>query len=132
MAMTKAEKAELEKARHELALVKALRFSGMIEPELMPKPTGSDLVEGWTMNEHGDGRVEICTTAAYTHWRGADLATVTSSQGKDLYRLGGSQSGRTLYRCKADALRALRLAKELEFSGALAFIDQRIAEAEQE
>lgn len=132
MAMTKAEKAELEKARQELALMKALRFSGMIEPELMPKPTGSDLVEGWTMNEHGDGRVEICTTAAYTHWRGHSLSKVTASAGHDLFRLSGSQSGRTLYRSKADALRALRLAKEREFSGALAFIDQRIAESDQE
>lgn len=132
MAMTKAEKAELEKAWQELALMKALRFSGMVEPEKMEKPTGSDLVEGWTMNDHGDGSVEICTTASHKHWRGHSIAKVTSSQGKDLYRMGGSQNGRTLYRSKADALRALRLAKEREFSGALAFIDQRIAEAEQE
>lgn len=133
MAMTKAEKAEMEKIRHDLALALALRFCGLPEPELMPKPVyGGGMVEGWDMNPHGSGRVEICTTSAHSHWLGRGLDGVV--QDEEISTHGrvwayGSSGAISLYRSPADALLALRLAKEREFAQTLARIDRQIAEA---
>lgn len=129
MAMTKAEKAEMEKIRHDLVLALALRFCGLPEPELMPKPVyGGGVIEGWLMSPHGSGAVEICTTSDREHWRLRSLNEVVRAQGvrDNIYSSHGAVS---LYRSPADALLALRLAKEREFAQTLARIDRQIAEA---
>lgn len=114
MAMTKAERAELELLRTKLAL----RWSGAIAPERMPLPDHGAVILGWDFNQHRtDG------SAVYAAW----TTSYSHGDGHDPKRLG-SQNGRQLYATKRDALIALRLAKEWEGAVALRKIDAMIEE----
>lgn len=119
MAMTRKEAAEMESLRKQLAEAKALRYSGLPEPERLPIPTAGR-VNGWDFNSYGDGKVDRCWTEMNAHGFGhlpTGARTVT-----------GSQRGGRLYATRLDALIGLRLAKERDCAALLARIDRMIEE----
>ena len=117
MAMNKAEREELERLKQEVALAKALRFSALPAPVLIPPPD-SGTTTGWIMNSYGLGSIEQAWSERCCHGRGQKRGDMTASQ-----------KGVSLYRSKLDAYVGLRLAKEMEFAKALADIDARIEAA---
>lgn len=121
MSMTKAERAEMETLRTQLAETKALRFLGVLEPERMPLPE-KGYVNGWLYYAHQEGRIGLAWSEHGTHGHGAHR----SDDGQWKNRPMGSQNGAKLYRTKRDALIGLRLAKERECAKLLAKIDRAI------
>lgn len=118
MAMTKAERAEIEALRTKLAL----RWSGAVAPERMPLPARG-YINGWDFNSYGVGSVYPAWTESNGHGRGQHR-TDDGTNWRD--RPSGSQQGLPIYATKRDALIGLRLAKELEFAAALHRIDAMI------
>lgn len=116
MAMTKAERAEMDRLREELALARALRYSGMQAPERMPLPD-TGFQNGWSFNVHS-GEVSGMWTERMAHGWGHRAEGGT----------GGSvsQNGRRIYSTRRDALIALRLAMEEQSAKKLAAIDALI------
>ena len=111
MAMNKAEREELERLKQEVALAKALRFSALPAPVLIPPPD-SGTTTGWIMNSYYFGSVEQAWSESDAHGFGLKSGVQT-----------GSRDGISLYRSKLDAYVGLRLAKEMEFAKHLADID---------
>ncbi len=117
MAMTKAEKAELQGLRDRLALVSALRWTEAVKPDV-PVPAHSDpATTGWAYNAPSL-RIEQMWSESHAHGWGA-------SRGRG----SASQRGRALYSTRLLAVRAMRYEVEQECAAKLAQID-RMIEAE--
>jgi hypothetical protein len=121
MAMTKAERLELETARNELAAAKALGWSGHKAPELLPVPSYPGHTKGWVYNTHRIS-VERAWSESIAHGYGL-------YPGADPRHCYGRQDGIRLYATERDALIALRLAAEKLYAEKLADIDAKIAGA---
>lgn len=113
MAMTKAEKAKLAALDAELALVRALRWTAPVQPDL-PVPEFGQTTSGWQINTYS-GRV-------YEAW--SESAAHGEGKARGSY---GSQKGIPLYSTRLLALQAMRAAVELECAQKLAAIDAQIA-----
>ncbi|MFC5353580.1 hypothetical protein [Azospirillum himalayense] len=123
MAMTKAEKAEMEALREARDLARALRWPEYAEPAMMPIPPSGEHASGWLFNAHramdlwGTGNsVYQAWSKSSTHGDGASPAPNRS----------GSQNGVPLFAARLDALKALRLAMTKEFARKLARVDAEI------
>lgn len=131
MAMTKAEKAEVDRLREDLALARAMRWPSYPKPAPMTRAEidankvdggirygqPQRVARGWFPNAY-DQRVTYGCSDGIHHDRGGNT---TSSQ----------QMG-VMYAAKADALRAIRIEMTLAFAKKLAAVDQQIDEAEAE
>ena len=117
MAMTKAEKAEMERLRTRLAL----RFTEPVAPDV-PIPDYPEKTRGWRAHTWRDGyRVEECESTSNTHR--------TLSQVAPGYE-AWAQRGIPLHSTKLRALRAARSEMEQTFARALREIDVKIEEEE--
>jgi hypothetical protein len=115
MAMTKAERAEIDALKVKLAL----RWSGAAPPERMPLPE-KGYVNGWDFNLYR-GHAIPCWSERTSH--GVDEHR--SDDGTQYY-MRGNRDGRRLYATKREALIALRLERESECAALLHKIDQLI------
>jgi hypothetical protein len=113
MAMTKAEKAELQGLRDRLALISALRWTELVAPDVLV-PAYGEATSGWDYNKHAH-RVDVMWSESHASGWGA-------ARGRDT----ASQRGRALYSSKLLALRAMRHAVELECAARLAQVDKMI------
>jgi len=113
MPMTRAEKAEMQFLRDQLALERALRWTAAVEPDV-PPPDGVTVTRGWLpLGEQSDRpRVEIACSSAVFHGIGTHIT---------------SQGARSLYSTRLLALRGLRHQVEVHVAGILARIDAQIA-----
>lgn len=129
MAMTKAERAALDKAEHEARLARALRFP----TDPVPKQMSLDeiraamthksikyghehtVARGWFFNSHSL-RISLGCSDGVHHSNDGDT-TSTQTPGR-------------MYFTKAEALRAMRHEKVREVAEILAKIDKQIEEAE--
>ena len=110
MAMTKAEKAELQGLRDRLALVSALRWTEAVAPDLPAPAYGEPATSGWDR----DG----LRSWSESHRHGSGPAPEPGRS--------GYQRGRALYSSKLLALRAMRHKVELECAARLAQVDKMI------
>jgi hypothetical protein len=117
MAMTKAEKSEMDALRTKLAL----RWSGVAEPERLPVPERG-YVNGWLFNAHDTGRVLKAWTEAHRHGRDEHRSDDSTAYGRS-----ASQNSSRLYASKRDALIALRLEQERRCAALLFRTDEMIA-----
>ncbi len=117
MAMTKAERAEMERLREELALARALRYSGMQAPTMNAIPT-EGVVNGWSFNAYTGG-VERMWSEPNAHGYGAHPGTNGERH--------ASRDGRRTYATRREALIGLRLATEEQCAKKLAAIDALIS-----
>lgn len=125
MAMTKAEKKQLEDAARlveiaqtETRITKALRWTEPKQkPDLLP-PSGygaiNKLINGWSYNTHSRSVAKACSSSISHHYGGWDKTT--------------TQNPKSLYSTKLLALKALRAELEREFAVALCNIDNQIKE----
>jgi hypothetical protein len=127
MAMTKAERAEVQALRERAAL----GWSSEPEPERMPLPPHPEYANGWSVNEHTE-RVCRAWTGSNVHGIGRHLPMVDGVPSYDWKNTSGSQNGRRLYATEADALVALRIALSRKFAKALAVVDAEIMRARSE
>lgn len=116
MAMTKAERAVMDTLRDELALAKALRYSGLVEPERMAIPDDG-YVKGWDFNAHSDEVDERWSERSSSGYGTYQTNPHLRSERRD---------GRRLYATRRDALIGLRLAMEKRCAKQLAAIDALI------
>jgi hypothetical protein len=114
MAMTKAEKAEMQALRDRLALVSALRWTEAVAPDVPVPAYGEPATSGWAHNPHAM-RVDQMWSESQAHGWGA-------ARGRDT----ASQRGRALYSTRLLALRAMRHAVELDCAARLAQVDKMI------
>lgn len=120
MAMTKAEKADMDRLRAELRLAVALRWSGHKAPQMIPPPEGDDITHGFL--PYFDGRPKPAWSRNWNHGFG---------DGPDAPgRMTPSRGGVPLYVSERDVLIALRQRKEREAAWVLADIDDLIDKQE--
>ena len=113
--MNKAEKAELEGLRQDLRMVKALKFTDVVYPDI-PIPTlCDDVAKGFTFTSYVSmhPQVKIACSSSRSHSTCRDNNPNT-------------QGGIELYSSRLLALKALRNSFERQFAGELARIDQEI------
>lgn len=122
MAMTKTERAEMDRLEIVSRANRALRwstfgFADRIEPDVPVPQSGH--TEGWTFNSYGSGRVERAWSEMTVHGSGEHRPHGDS-------RRSGTRGGKALFSSRLLALSALRSAKEREFATVLAQIDIEI------
>ena len=131
MAMTKAERAALDKAEHEARLARALRFP----TDPVPKQMGLDEIAAAMTHksvkygrEHTVARGWFYNTYAARVSFGCSDGTFHNKDGDTT----STQTPGSMYRTKAEALRAMRHEKVREVAEILAKIDKQIEDAESE
>ncbi|MDW7555342.1 hypothetical protein D9623_33445 (plasmid) [Azospirillum brasilense] len=126
MAMTKAEKAEMEALREARDLARALRWPEYAEPAMIPPPdfSGSH-TSGWLFNTYRlTAQLGGMGDAVYRAW--SESTTHGDGQSPIPHR-SATQGGVHLFATRLDALKALRLAVTEEFARKLARVDAEIA-----
>jgi hypothetical protein len=118
MAMTKSERAEMERLRNDLALARALRWPDYkpehIDPAEARRGIGfSDIVPAWSFNAYSLRVEHGCFSSLY---HSTYDPTKTTTQGQ----------GGPWFPTMRDALMALRVAKTIEFAKTLAQLDRQI------
>jgi hypothetical protein len=121
--MTKKEQAAFDAVKQELALERAMRYSGPVEPDV-PAPSNFRLTgsatTGWNVVNWGlECRVEKGQSRYGKHCLGRDAWTPDAEQ-------GWLQGGIDLYSTRLLALRAARHRIWLKAQTALAAIDEQI------
>ena len=133
MAMTKAEKAEMERLQYELSLARALRWSDRPMPErvkITQSMSSKEVVQGWNFSSgriiNGSMRDAVfeAWTTRMSHGHGVHVA--------DNLRLASSRQCCPVFATRLNALVALRLEVQQECAGKLALIDNHIMEEETE
>lgn len=129
MAMTKAERAALDKAEHEARLARALRFP----TDPLPKPmTQNEVVAARAHEVVRYGHITLVTRSWFQNTYSLRVSFGCSDghthckDGTDSF----SQTMGCMYRTKAEALRVMRHEKVREVAEILAKIDKWIEEAE--
>lgn len=119
MAMNKKEQAELEQAKRDAALAKALRWTDAKPEKDVVIPERGRHTTGWdyycTSYSGVSGRI-------YQKWS----ENGRHGDGDGTERINGSQNGIALYSTKILALKALRAEMELACANELLKIDQQI------
>lgn len=115
MAMTKAEKARIAELERQLRLVRALRFTDPVEPDVPIPEHYPEIAKGFLFNQYSV-RVEPACTSTANHAFGRDDETTT-------------QGACPLFSTRLLALRAMRNAVELDCARSLAAIDGQIEKA---
>lgn len=129
MAMTKAEKAEMDRLRNDLALARAMRWPSYAKPARMTYDQIRDnlvdggvkwgsrqkVARGWFQNAYSQRVSYGCSDGTF-HSQGGDTTS--------------SQNMGEMWATKADALRAMRLEMTEDFAKKLAAVDRQIEEAE--
>lgn len=117
MAMTKKEKAELERLQNELEIAKAFRRTEEVLPDVQPPGTWGGLSQGWHFNCHAE-KVSIACSSSTSHAIGRNDKTQ-------------SQNPIKLYSTRLLALKAMRYSMECDFAKKLAKVDSEIAKEKQ-
>lgn len=130
MAMNKAERAELDKARADLAAAKAMSWPSYPMPRRLPVPGGNHGVTGWDFNLYA-AMPDVGAWEVQRALREAWSRATAHGEGHDWNR-SGSQGARPPYATKAEALRAMRIIATERAARTLASIDALIKEAEAE
>ncbi|WP_247879408.1 hypothetical protein [Azospirillum sp. TSA6c] len=127
MAMTKAEKAEMDNLRAARDMARALRWPEYAEPAKLAVPKFGEFTEGWTFNsfgvENGPSAIERAVRLAWSE-------SICHGDGGYRPRETGrsaSQNGVQLFETRADALKAMRLQVTQTYARTLAQIDAAIA-----
>lgn len=123
MAMTKAEKAEMDRLREARDMARALRWPEYAEPEPISREevrsfvgngySDTKVMKGWFSNRHSEVPTLGCSNGINHNPTGTERTT--------------SQEPGVMYRTKLDALRVIRLAKTVQFARKLAELDAAIA-----
>lgn len=113
MAMNKAERKELEDARAELRIYRALRWTEKVLPDVHP-PESDAVRLGYSVNVYAQ-RVEPAWTETSFHGAGHSRVAGTASYG-----------GNLLYSTRLLAFKALRSGMEERFARELASVDDQI------
>lgn len=115
--MTKKDQARMEALENEVRLMRALRWSDPVEPDVAPPETFTrGLSKGFLFNKYST-RIEKACSSSIGHNFGDDEKTST-------------QGPRALFSSKALALRAMRYEVAMDSATTLAAIDKAIEEAE--
>lgn len=120
MAMTKAEKAEMQTLKTELGMAQAMYISDPVERDVPVPAHGTGYptyAEGWDFNTH-TGKVFRAWTTTVAH------GTFYERTGE---RSTGSQRPTPLFSTELLALRALRRSVARKAASELALLDERIA-----
>ncbi|QWY83682.1 hypothetical protein [Rhizobium phage RHph_X2_26] len=127
MAMNKAERAEMDALKTELALERALRWPcyhkpvalSAMEIDAWRERHGVEVMPGWFFNSYARRVTHGCT--------GRHGSDTQNPEGKYM-----SRERSPMYRTKVEALMALRHALTLEHARGLAILDAEIEEADKE
>lgn len=131
MAMTKAERAALDKAEHEARLARALRFP----TDPVPKPMSIDDIRAARTHKSVKYGLEHVVARGWFYNAYSARVTLGCSDGVHHNKDGdttATQYAGCMYRTKAEALRAMRHEKVREVAETLARIDKQIEDAEAE
>lgn len=119
--MTKKEQVAFDALRKELALERAMRYSGPVEPDVEKPENWSGLAKGWAMHAWDlNFRIEKGATTSGSHFTG-ESAWEWSRDARS-----GSQQSIPLYSTRALALLAARHQIWLNAQASLARIDAEI------